>query len=73
VKAFIRETFEGEEGAGRPASTVPQISREELKETLDRGEPMTLVEALPEMYYRRAHLPGALNIPVERVIESGIK
>lgn len=28
-----------------------------------------LVEALPEPYYRKAHLPGAISIPAERVPE----
>jgi rhodanese-related sulfurtransferase len=28
-----------------------------------------VVEALPEMYYRKAHLPGAINIPHDRVDE----
>jgi len=69
VKDFIRKIFEGEEDLGLLGPTLPQISREELKGTLDRGEPITLVEALPEMYYRKAHLPGAINIPVERVAE----
>jgi len=69
VKEFVQQTFEGELDAGLQAPTVPRISREDLKGKLDRGEAITLVEALPEMYYRRAHLPGAINIPAERVAE----
>jgi rhodanese-related sulfurtransferase len=71
VKDFIQQTFEDERpnGAGLHVATVPIISREELKAELDRGEPVTIVEALPEPYYRRAHLPGAINIPAERVPE----
>ncbi|WP_088343279.1 MULTISPECIES: rhodanese-like domain-containing protein [Rhodomicrobium] len=45
------------------------IVREEIKRLLDNGEPLTLVEALPEKYYRHAHLPGALNIPHDRTRE----
>ena len=37
------------------------ISKEELKRKIDRGEPLTLLEALAEESYRRAHLPGALR------------
>lgn len=48
---------------------VPTISRDVLKTMLDRQEPVILVEALPEMYYRKAHLPGAINIPHDRVDE----
>ena len=48
---------------------VTRIGRDELQATLDRGEPVTLVEALPEPSYRKAHLPGALNLPHDRVDE----
>ena len=43
------------------------ISRDELKAKMDRGERFTLLETLPEEYYRRAHLPGALNLPYDQV------
>jgi rhodanese-related sulfurtransferase len=48
---------------------VKTITRQELKEKMDRGENLFLVEALPERLYRRAHLPGAVNIPSGRVGE----
>jgi len=43
------------------------ISRDELKALLDRGEPVTLVEALPAAYFEDAHLPGAINLPHDQV------
>ena len=46
---------------------VGRISREELKAKLDRSEGVVLVEALPEKYFRHAHLPGALNLPHDAV------
>lgn len=46
-----------------------KITRNELKTMLDRGEAVTIVEALPEQYYRTAHLPGALLLPHDRVDE----
>ncbi len=45
------------------------IARDELKTRLDAGEPITLIEALPEEYYRKAHLPGARLLPHDRVDE----
>ena len=45
------------------------ITREELKAKLDRHEPLVLLEALPEEYYRRSHLPGARSMPHDRVRE----
>jgi len=48
---------------------VATITRQELKAKLDAGEPVAIVEALPEGYYRTAHLPGALPLPHDRVDE----
>jgi rhodanese-related sulfurtransferase len=45
------------------------ISREELKGKIDRRERFTLVETLPEYMYRQAHLPGAVNLPPDKVRE----
>lgn len=42
---------------------VTSISRSEIKEKLDRGASVILVEALPPRYYEDMHLPGAINIP----------
>lgn len=43
------------------------ISRDELKGKMDRGEEFVLVEALPEEYFRKEHLPGAINLPTSQV------
>lgn len=43
------------------------IKREELKAKLDRGDPITLVEALPARYYEDRHLPGAVNMPHDEI------
>jgi rhodanese-related sulfurtransferase len=45
------------------------ISREELQMKIDRRDPVTVVDALEEEYYRHSHIPGAVNIPPERVQE----
>jgi rhodanese-related sulfurtransferase len=42
---------------------VEDISREELKEKMGRGEDFVLLEVLPEKSYRHSHLPGAINLP----------
>lgn len=39
------------------------ISRNELKEKLDRGNDFQLVEVLPQDQYLEEHLPQAINIP----------
>jgi rhodanese-related sulfurtransferase len=45
------------------------ISREELQEKIERQEPLVLVETLEELQYRQGHLPGAVNLPVNKVDE----
>ena len=45
------------------------VSREELKGKMDRGEAFTLVETLQTVAYQHEHLPGALNLPPDRVRE----
>ncbi len=45
------------------------ISRDELKAKMDGGTAFTLVETLPEVAYHHAHLPGAINLPPDRVRE----
>jgi rhodanese-related sulfurtransferase len=50
-------------------STVTPITRDELVAKLASGEELTIVEALGPMYYDDAHLPGARNLPHDRVEE----
>ena len=45
------------------------ISTEDLKAKLDRKESIKVVETLAPERYREAHIPGALNIPPEKIKE----
>ena len=45
------------------------ISTKDLKAKLDRKERIKVVETLAPERYREAHLPGALNIPPEKIKE----
>ena len=45
------------------------ISTEDLKAKLNRKESIKVVETLAPERYREAHLPGALNIPPEKIKE----
>lgn len=44
-----------------------RITRDELKDRLESGHPITLIEALPEKYWQTAHLPGALQMDYTEV------
>lgn len=45
------------------------ITREELKQKIDRGDHFRLVETLGEEKYRKTHLPGAVHLPPDRIHE----
>jgi rhodanese-related sulfurtransferase len=45
------------------------ISRDELKQKIDGGDQFKLVETLAPHAYEHAHLPGAINLPPDRVRE----
>ncbi|HJU87961.1 MAG TPA: rhodanese-like domain-containing protein [Gemmatimonadaceae bacterium] len=45
------------------------ITREELRQKIERGDPLAIFEVLPTMYWRKHHLPGALSLPPEQVAE----
>ena len=47
--------------------SLTTITRDELKQRMDRGEQFTLVETLPEFMYKQWHLPGAINLPPNEV------
>ena len=48
---------------------VKTITRDELQSKVDRGEHFVLAEILDPSYYAQGHLPGAVNMPLERVGE----
>jgi rhodanese-related sulfurtransferase len=48
---------------------LTEIDRESLREKLERGDRFVLVDALAPISYAASHLPGAVNIPPERVAE----
>ena len=52
---------------------VETISRDELKAKIDRQDLFLLVETLPEIAYQHAHLPGAINLPPDKVKELATK
>lgn len=46
---------------------VATITRDELREKIERGDDFLLFEVLGEPYYRRHHLPGARLMPPAEV------
>jgi rhodanese-related sulfurtransferase len=52
-------------------NALPEISREELWQEIERGEKLVLVDALAPMSFAHSHLPGAINLPPEWVDDRG--
>lgn len=48
---------------------VATITRDELREKIERGDELALFEVLPTPYWRKHHLPGARSLPPDRVRE----
>jgi rhodanese-related sulfurtransferase len=44
------------------AASVATIDRDALREKLERGDDVVLVDALSPLSYAMSHLPGAINI-----------
>ena len=53
----------------RGTSIVKTITRDELKMKIDNNHNFLLVETLPQTAYEHAHLPGAINLPPDKVAE----
>ena len=51
------------------ATALVEIDTEPLRQRIDSGDPPVLVDALSLISYAASHLPGAINIPPERVDE----
>ena len=49
------------------------ISRDELREKIDRGDSFMLLETLAPTAYQHVHLPGAINMPPDQVTQLAAK
>jgi rhodanese-related sulfurtransferase len=52
--------------AAAHSSDVLEISRDELLRRLHDSS-LTIVDVLPQASYLEAHIPGAMNIPLEQI------
>jgi rhodanese-related sulfurtransferase len=49
------------------ATTVADIDTDTLSRKMENGDELVLVDALSLISYAASHLPGAINLPPERV------
>ena len=43
------------------------INGQQLKQQLDAGHALVVVEALPKAYYQKGHIPGAASLPLDEL------
>lgn len=46
------------------------ISRDQLRKKIENNEDFVLVDALSPEHYKRSHIPGAVNLPLEFIDEA---
>ncbi len=51
---------------------IKKLTVDEVANRIENNKKILLLEALPEKYFRKGHLPGALNIPHD-VAEEDLK
>lgn len=49
--------------------SVPTVTRDELKQKMDRGDRFVLVDVLSLGIFAQERLPGAVNLPHDKVAE----
>lgn len=49
--------------------TLPEITLDELRQSLASASPPIVAEILGPQHFARGHLPGALNLPLESLAE----
>jgi rhodanese-related sulfurtransferase len=52
-------------------AALVEITRDQLRQKLDEGQELMLVDALAPMSFAHSHLPGAINLPPEWVDDRG--
>ena len=50
-------------------SMAAEITRQDLQKRLNSRDDFVLVEALPAERYQQGHIPGALNLPPDKIRE----
>ena len=49
------------------------ITRDDLREKMERGDDFVLIEVLSPDSYEKHHLPGAINIPLGKGFEKSVQ
>jgi hydroxyacylglutathione hydrolase len=69
VIGFLKDGIEGWIGAGYPIENLPLLSVHNLKQKLDRGEDLIILDVRENQEWKTGHLKGGLNIYVGNLQE----
>jgi hydroxyacylglutathione hydrolase len=69
VAGYLRGGIEGWANAGLPVETLPMLSVRELKDRLDRGEPLTVLDVRGRDEWQSGHLAESVSIYVGHLAE----
>ncbi len=67
ILGFLKDGTEGWYNAGFPTESLPLLSVYQLKESLDRGEDLTVIDARGQDEWESGHIQGSLHIYVGHV------
>ena len=70
VVSQIRQLWEPSTPSGVPDSAVPRISLEQLKEKLDAGADIVIVDVRSKGDFDEGHISGAVSIPWQQEMEA---
>jgi hydroxyacylglutathione hydrolase len=69
VRGFLKDGVEGWIDAGYPVEKLPLLSIHQLREKVDQGEDLLLLDVRGEDEWKTGHLKGALNIYIGHLQE----
>ena len=64
VEGTVGGGFNAWLGAGLPVEMIEQVSAAELRDAVERGKSLQLIDVRAPREYARGHVDGAINIPV---------
>lgn len=71
LSVFIICLMMGSQIAGPyKADAATDYTARELKELIDSGTPIFLLNPLSEIEFNEGHIPGSVNIPVEEIMST---
>ena len=48
----------------------PDLTAQQLKNLLDSGQPVFLLNALSDLEFNEGHIPGSVNVPLHTIMHS---